>query len=261
MINKLKDGHMGQKGYTKEEFVRLAEMANPTIKIIGEFINTSSKILIKCEHSEREIFAWQALKPKKYCCNNAYHYHRIPPQLKSLDERINQYAPIFNELLDFSNANLGSRQKLDNIKCNKHNISFSQWFDALRQGIGCPECGKENKQQAGIKMLAIARQKQIDKGKGKFISNTETKWLDSLNISLRQYWLADVKYRADGYDPETNTVYLYHGRFWHGCPDTYKPTEVHPILKVSMQQLYDQTLEWEAKIKEAGYNLIVTWGK
>lgn len=251
---------MGQKGYTKEEFVKLAEIANPNIKIIGEFVNTSSKILIKCEHSEREIFAWQALKPKKYCCNSVYHKHRIPPQLKSLSERIEQYAPIFGVLLDFSAACLGSMQKLDNIKCNKHNILFSQWFDALRQGIGCPKCGKEKKKDAGTRMLAIARKKQLDKGNAKFVSKVETTWLDELNVPVRQHWLEDVKYSVDGFNPTTNTVYLYHGRFWHGCPEKYNQNEIHPILKVKMKQLYEQTLSWENKIKEAGYNLIVKWG-
>ena len=252
---------MGQKGYTHQEFVKLVELVNPTIKIIGKFINSSTKILVKCEHSEREIVAWQLLKQKKYCCNSAYHKQRVPAQLRSLSDRIEQYSPIFNKLLDFSNASLKSSQKLNNIKCNKHNIIFSQWFDALRQGIGCPQCGKEHKRNAGINMLKIARQQQLNLGHAKYISKSETKWLDSLNVPIRQHWLSDVKYNVDGYDPVSNTVYLYHGRFWHGCIETFDPEMIHPILKVKMKQLYEQTLEWESKIKNAGYQLIVQWGK
>ena len=33
------------------------------------------------------------------------------------------------------------------------------------------------------------------------------------------------------------------------------------LLKVKMKQLHKQTLSWEKKIKDAGYNLVVQWGK
>ena len=131
----------------------------------------------------------------------------------------------------------------------------------MNKGIGCPECGKEHKHNAGVKMLKVARQKQLELGSAKYVSKSETKWLDLLDVPVRQKWLEDVQYSVDGYDASTNTVYLYHGRFWHGCLETYDPEEVHPILKVKMKQLYEQTLNWENKIKQAGYNLVVKWGK
>jgi hypothetical protein len=110
-------------------------------------------------------------------------------------------------------------------------------------------------------MLEVARQQQLSSGKAKFVSKAETKWLDLLNVPIRQHWLEDIKYRADGFDPGTNTVYLYHGRFWHGCPETFDPELIHPILKVKMKQLHEQTITWENKIRSAGYNLIIKWGK
>lgn len=92
------------------------------------------------------------------------------------------------------------------------------------------------------------------------MSKAETKWLDSLNVIGRQVFLEDIYYTVDGYDYDTNTVYLYHGRFWHGCPNTYDPEEQHPILKVKMKELYEKTIYYENKIKDAGYGLIVHWG-
>ena len=77
-----------------------------------------------------------------------------------------------------------------------------------------------------------------------------------MNVPERQWWIPEAKYRVDGYDPETNTVYLYHGRFWHGCPETYDPEMIHPIVKIPMKDLYERTMYYENKIKEAGYNLI-----
>jgi hypothetical protein len=34
----------------------------------------------------------------------------------------------------------------------------------------------------------------------------------------------------------------------------------HPVVKIKMKDLYNQTMQYEQKIKDAGYNLITTWG-
>jgi hypothetical protein len=93
-------------------------------------------------------------------------------------------------------------------------------------------------------MLDRARKQQLNLGKAKFVSKSETKWLDSLTVPVRQYWLRDVEYSVDGFDPSTNTVYLYHGKFWHGCPDTFDPEFIHPILKVKMKQLHLRNIQF-----------------
>ena len=87
-----------------------------------------------------------------------------------------------------------------------------------------------------------------------------TKWLNELGIVTRQKLLKDIGLIVDGYEESTRTVYLYHGRFWHGCPETYDPEMRHPVVKIKMKDLYKQTMLYEQKIKDAGYNLITTWG-
>lgn len=253
---------MGQKGYTHETFVGLVKEKNPLLTVVGTFVNTSTKILIRCPHSERAIIAWQLLKARKHCCKESYHNTRVPDQIKTIDDRKIEIQNNFAGNIDCEEIEYNqTRDKITNLKCIKHNRIFSQWVNSLNKKIGCPECGKENKRHAGLKMLAIGRRHQLESGKARFVSKTETKWLDQLNVPIRQYWLCDVKYNVDGFDPATNTVYLYHGRFWHGCPDTFDPEFIHPILKVKMKQLYQQTIEWENKIKNSGYNLITLWGK
>lgn len=251
---------MKKTAYSQQEFIEKVSTINPNIVITGIYTGVENKIEIECSHlGKNMVYAYSLLKPR-HCCRTGYHAARIPAMKKNLETRKAEYSAIFENRLDFSQATIKS-QKLDNIICNKHKITFEQWFSSLRKGIGCPECGKENKKDAGIKMLEIARKKQLERGTAKFVSKSETEWLNELNVLMRQYWLDDVKYCVDGFDPETNTVYLYHGKFWHGCLQTYKPNEIHPILKVSMKQLNDQTIAWEQKIREAGYNLIVKWGK
>ena len=149
----------------------------------------------------------------------------------------------------------GRYKRLSNIRCLKHDI----FYDCIAHNkIGqCPKCYDEE----NLERLSLAQEaaRQSEKT-GSFVSKSETKWLDELEVSHRQYWLKDVKYKVDGYDPETNTVYLYHGRFWHGCPETFDQDMIHPVVKIPMRDLYEKTMFYENKIREAGYNLIVKWG-
>jgi hypothetical protein len=251
---------MKKNAYSQEEFINKVATINPNIVVTGTYTGVENKIEIECLHlGKNMVYAYSLLKPR-HCCRIGYHANRIPAMKKDIDSRIAEYSSIFGDALDFTKSSIKS-QKLENIICNKHKVTFEQWFSSLKQGVGCPACGKENKKAAGIKMLSVARKKQLERGNAKFVSKAETKWLDELNVPIRQYWLNDIKYCVDGYDPGTNTVYLYHGRFWHGCLQTYNPEDVHPILKVTMKQLNDQTLVWEQRIKESGYNLISKWGK
>ena len=62
--------------------------------------------------------------------------------------------------------------------------------------------------------------------------------------------------RVDGFDEITNTVYQYHGCFWHGCPDCYEPDSINPVNKTKMADLYQATMNRSTAITGAGYNLV-----
>ncbi len=64
---------------------------------------------------------------------------------------------------------------------------------------------------------------------------------------------------ADGYCAKTNTIYEFHGDYWHGNPDIYAPNVYNKSLHKSMGELYQKTTDRENKIKELGYNLVVMW--
>jgi hypothetical protein len=53
--------------------------------------------------------------------------------------------------------------------------------------------------------------------------------------------------KVDGFDEKTNTVYQYHGCFWHGCIKCYSSDFINNKNKTAMQ------------IRNAGYNLIEMW--
>lgn len=63
-------------------------------------------------------------------------------------------------------------------------------------------------------------------------------------------------YLVDGFDPVDNTVYQYHGCFWHGCPCKKKNRD--EILKdgTSLDSRLERTEIISKAIRDAGYQLI-----
>ena len=67
------------------------------------------------------------------------------------------------------------------------------------------------------------------------------------------------KLKVDGFCESTNTVYEFHGCFWHGCPDCYKPDVINNRNQSDMGTLYNKTQDKNNKITTVGYNLIEMW--
>ena len=78
-------------------------------------------------------------------------------------------------------------------------------------------------------------------------------------INDGEYLIPTTNYKADGYCKETNTIYEFHGDYWHGNPKIYKGNEINKITNCTYNELYEKTLIKENKIKELGYNLETIW--
>ena len=48
------------------------------------------------------------------------------------------------------------------------------------------------------------------------------------------------KYRVDGYDNDSRTVYVFHGCFWHGCVKCYSRDTIQPVCQVTMHDLHQR---------------------
>jgi len=115
----------------------------------------------------------------------------------------------------------------------------------------------------------ITREQRCSKCTNNRYSKCQIKWLDFISsynqIQIQhagnegEYIIPSTKYSADGYCQETNTIYEFHGDFWHGNPKRYDPTDINPISNKTFDELYQKTLEREEEIKTLGYNLVVIW--
>ena len=103
-------------------------------------------------------------------------------------------------------------------------------------------------------------------------SKVSIRWLnyvmESQEINIQhaenggEYRILGTNWRADGYCKETNTIYEFHGTYWHGDPNKYhgdRKNEINKNKDKTFGELYDITIEREKVIKSLGYNLEVMW--
>lgn len=150
---------------------------------------------------------------------------------------ISQATIIHNHLYDYSKVDYINANTKVLIKCNSHGI-FSQQPIKHLCGQGCPKCSH-------------------------IISQVEIDWLDSLNI-LRKYRHVYLnvngrKYIADAYIPEINTIYEFYGDYWHGNPTIFSSNEVNMVNKKTFGKLYQDTIDREKRLLDAGYKIVSIW--
>ena len=91
-------------------------------------------------------------------------------------------------------------------------------------------------------------------------------WLNSISISNSiqhaenggEFKIPNIG-NVDGYDHKTNTVYEFHGCYWHGCSRCFEPVYFNKTSKKTASDLYSKTTERALAIRNAGYNLIEMW--
>jgi len=103
----------------------------------------------------------------------------------------------------------------------------------------------------------------------KYYSKVQINWLIFIsrlyNININhaenygEYLIPNTKYKADGYCKETNTIYEFHGDYWHGNPKLFNSKDYNKTTKRTFGELYQKTLDKEKIIKDLGYNLVVIW--
>ena len=64
---------------------------------------------------------------------------------------------------------------------------------------------------------------------------------------------------VDGYEPESNTIFQYHGCKWHGCPCRKRKERNSLEEALIAEQRYVKTIELEKKMKEQGFKIVSVW--
>ena len=71
--------------------------------------------------------------------------------------------------------------------------------------------------------------------------------------------IGNKRFKVDGYNSYTNTVYEFWGDYWHGNPTKYDQAKFNGVAKKTFGELLQRTNEKRAAILSAGYNLVEIW--
>jgi hypothetical protein len=173
---------------------------------------------------------------KEYNCLRCFKESRgIPLNTKQF---IEMAIKIHGDKYDYSKSNYKNTTTKMEMRCKSCKRSFFQNSHSHLNSHGCPFCAYS-------------------------ISKPEIEWLDSLNIKQRNVSLKinNRRFKVDGFNSETNTIYEFNGDYWHGNPEIYKPNDLNKRAHKTFGELYRATLEKENFIKSAGYNMISIWEK
>ncbi len=137
---------MNNKPYTQSEFIGKMKIVNPSIEILGEYVNSHSRIMVKC------LKCGNNWSPKAYqliqghgcpeCGKKIAVDNRKGKTAKKTKEQFIQelgiIAPNIKVLGEYKNTHFPILVK--DISCN-HKAWKARPY-ALLKGVGCPECGK-----------------------------------------------------------------------------------------------------------------------
>lgn len=221
IIDKFKQVHGDVYDYSLVEYIRDDDKVSIICRVHGIFLQKASN-----HYNGKGCYACGRLSSGK-------------SRLTSVDEFVTRAKRVHGTKYDYSGVEYTTLQTKVSILCKKHG-SFDQLASNHLQGYGCPKCGHR-------------------------ISTGESAWLDYMKVPVcpinRQVilWADDSRYTVDGFDPITNTVYEYHGDYWHGNPKYHRPHEYNSRTKCTFGELYDRTMLKHKKLEMAGYRVVFTW--
>ena len=210
---------------------------------IEKIINSEKKIKIYCKECQEYFFQKPCSHLKGAGCNIANKGVK-----KTQKEFIIQAIKVHEDKYDYSKVDYINCHIPVIIICTKHNKQFRQAPSShLKNHNGCSKCSNNG------------------------FSNKQIQWLDFISIlhnitiqhaiNNKEYKIKDIG-KVDGYCKENNTIYEFHGDFYHGNPMKYNILDKNAInsrTKQNYSKLYETTIKRDKKIKELGYNLVIMW--
>lgn len=131
------------------------------------------------------------------------------------------------------------------VICEKHG-TFEMSPYKLLKGIGCRGCS------TGYSKISITWLNYMQIRDNTYIKHAENG--GEFKIPGSNFW-------ADGYSEQTNTIYEFHGDFWHGNPEVYNSDYMNHSSRKTFGELYNRTKEREMYIKDLGFNYKYIWEK
>ncbi len=145
----------------------------------------------------------------------------------------------------------GSKEKVWWICQENKKHNWQSMIVNRTRGKGCPFCFY-SRIGMGYSKASIEWLKSIE-----LDESVKIQYIDPKK-GIAEFIIPEVG-KVDGYCHETNTVYEFHGDFWHGNPNVFDPEDINPVNGKTFEELYNTTIERDNKIRKLGFNLVVKW--
>ncbi len=243
---------------THNSFIEKLEQRNtkypPVYLVDGELYNgTYTELEFKCSNPLHST--WKAI-PKtiiighgcpscgnEICANTHQHTHDDFVELLVQRNKEYPHKQVF--------IKPGEYYQKQNIKmsfvCNHGHEWNTLPGDVIHRKIGCPFCASSKT----FSFMAIEWLNTIEKQENIIIQHRGN--------SDKEFSIPGTKYTVDGYCKETNTVYEFHGNYWHGNPRLFNKDDINERVQRTYGELYSDTIKKEQIIKKLGYHLITMW--
>ena len=220
-------------------------------------VRKDRRIIVDCEkHGEFLIFPSSHMKGsgcvqckkdliRKNSTKKRTEEERIESVRKANKKRITPYEKILEKFESihkdrflYDEKSYRSTSVKMKITCKKHGEFFQTPYEHMKSAHGCKSCASYS------------------------TSKAEKDWLDAKDIHVRQkkFLIDGVFILVDGFDIETNTIYEYLGRYWHGHPSlNRKDGGINKVNKHTFQDLFRMTEQRFSKLKRMGFNIIYRW--
>jgi hypothetical protein len=280
-----------------QQYVEWVNHNRPDFCIIGEYKNTNTKILhrhkesgvewlcspekFKKGHGPTELSRCPRMTNLEYVQYIKQNNIQIEPleRFRTKTKPIKHKCLISNDVFYISPIRVLTNNKFKYVRKINDTSSYKQWLSVNYPSLLITEpyvTSRTKINHIDVKSgscwyvkpnnVISGQRHPIEQLSG--VSRVSVMWLDKMEQDNQihiQHKLKGGEYvvtgvgRVDGYCAETNTVFEFHGDFWHGNPDIFDPNEINPVTKQKFGYLYNTTLLREQKILDRGYNLITIW--
>ena len=226
---------------TFDKFIEKANIIHKHKYDYSKVIYVTSNTIIEIICPEHGLFQQKAAGHLQgYGCTSCGYRDVSITNRNTRDDIIEKFRQIHGDRYDYSNVEYITIHDAVIIKCKEHDL-FQQSPHGHLQGQGCPRCARQH-----INVSKISQE-----------------WLSMIKVSKPllelEYHIPDTGYFADGYDPDTRTIYEFHGDYWHGNPQKYDSNEFNQVTHCTMGQLYVNTCKKRDICISLGYRYIEIW--
>ena len=137
------------KKKTHDEYVIELTIKNPTVEVIGQYVNTNTPILHRC--LIHNIF-WKTTPGRalqgvgcEECKKDKFRQTRC----KTHDQHVKEIEDINPDIVVIGKY-IDAKTPIE-YYCKKHNVTWSSYPDNILRGVGCKECGNEKIRDKNIK--------------------------------------------------------------------------------------------------------------